>query len=214
MKKLLLLSFVFIVIASCNNDINSDILESTNSNETISSKVINSVAKESYLSKCLLLECEGYSSISRSQEDFCESFINDYDLSTQQVITSNKKEGTVYLVSNKRDSTCFLAFYKDSNDNILNIKKISIKKDRNSDYVSFYRLDGSEFISICGNIENRNLKILSYDQSVFSSVQTRNGCSICIGIAGIPWSTGLGMVNPLAGIACSFCFMVMSEALY
>ena len=27
------------------------------------------------------------------------------------------------------------------------------------------------------------------------------------------WSTGFGMVNPVAGIACSICFMIISEAL-
>ena len=84
---------------------------------------------------------------------------------------------------------------------------------RNQD--DFYEslIDDYEFISICGDNERRNLEVLTYDQSVFSSTQTRNGCSVCIGLAGIPWSTGFGMVNPVAGIACSICFMIMSEAL-
>ncbi len=213
MKKLFLLPFILITILSCNNDCNNEILEKAESNEILSSKVTSSIATESYLSKYLLLECGGYHATSRNQDDFYESLIDDYDLSTQQVIVSNKEEGTVYLVRNKKDTADFLAFYKDANNNILNIKKISIKKEGHSDYVLFYRLDDSEFISICGDNERRNLEVLSYDQSVFSSTQTRNGCSVCIGLAGIPWSTGFGMVNPVAGIACSICFMIMSEAL-
>lgn len=176
MKKLFLLPFILITILSCNNDCNNEILEKAESNEILSSKVTSSIATESYLSKYLLLECGGYHATSRNQDDFYESLIDDYDLSTQQVIVSNKEEG-------------------------------------HSDYVLFYRLDDSEFISICGDNERRNLEVLSYDQSVFSSTQTRNGCSVCIGLAGIPWSTGFGMVNPVAGIARSICFMIMSEAL-
>ena len=117
MKKLFLFPFILITILSCNNDCNNEILEKAESNEILSSKVTSSIATESYLSKYLLLECGGCHATSRNQDDFYESLIDDYNLSTQQVIVSNK------------------------------------------------------------------------------------------------WSTGFGMVNPVAGIACSICFMIMSEAL-
>lgn len=62
-------------------------------------------------------------------------------------------------------------------------------------------------------MQENSIEYLSYDESVFGSATTRNGCSFCLGLASLPWSVGFGMANPLPGAAVSVAFLLLSEAI-
>ena len=55
--------------------------------------------------------------------------------------------------------------------------------------------------------------ILSYNDKILTISQTRNGCSLSIGGAGIIWGTAFGALSMGAGAAASLVFLLMAEAL-
>lgn len=70
----------------------------------------------------------------------------------------------------------------------------------------------------CSNDEVDNVKTTTSNDveaiSASSSFsQTRNGCSLSIGGAGIIWGTAFGALSMGAGAAASLVFLLMAEAL-
>lgn len=57
------------------------------------------------------------------------------------------------------------------------------------------------------------VNILSYNDKILTISQTRNGCSLSIGGAGIIWGTAFGALSMGAGAAASLVFLLMAEAL-
>lgn len=53
----------------------------------------------------------------------------------------------------------------------------------------------------------------SYNDKILTISQTRNGCSLSIGGAGIIWGTAFGALSMGAGAAASLVFLLMAEAL-
>ena len=84
-----------------------------------------------------------------------------------------------------------------------------------------YQIKGYENIVTSLNIYNKYLKntkfnILideSYNDKILTISQTRNGCSLSIGGAGIIWGTAFGALSMGAGAAASLVFLLMAEAL-
>lgn len=219
--KTLFLTAVCIAFAACDNSVeNLPNQEEGSVQKTTFSKMQNSTEKAATFLKYLNLEYEEYFADTRGETSSPKDYSNevnekfaDYDFSQQQVITSNYKEGKVYLVQNRNDQNSFLSFYEDSNGNVLNIKKINISVDKNYTTVAITKIDDTKYITLGGNSDDREIQIISYNNQILnlSPAQTRNGCSASIGAAGIIWSTGFGMVNPLAGVAVAVCFLAMSE---
>lgn len=66
----------------------------------------------------------------------------------------------------------------------------------------------------CSNDEVDNVKTTtSNDVEALTISQTRNGCSLSIGGAGIIWGTAFGALSMGAGAAASLVFLLMAEAL-
>jgi hypothetical protein len=65
----------------------------------------------------------------------------------------------------------------------------------------------------CSNDEVDVVNILSYNDKILTISQTRNGCSLSIGGAGIIWGTAFGALSMGAGAAASLVFLLMAEAL-
>ena len=61
--------------------------------------------------------------------------------------------------------------------------------------------------------EQSVVNILSYNDKILTISQTRNGCSLSIGGAGIIWGTAFGALSMGAGAAASLVFLLMAEAL-
>jgi hypothetical protein len=147
-----------------------------------------------------------------------EVFLQNYDMSSQQVLTSTKDGGKTIMVKNRTNENDFLSFYEDEYGFISNIKRVEfvISSTENTVVVNFYKLDGTAYFSAGGNIYDKGFKVLSYNEDFFGNPETRArqhsvGCSASLMAASLPWSIGFGMINPLAGAVVSVVFWGMSE---
>ncbi|MBQ6746383.1 MAG: hypothetical protein IJR07_04990 [Bacteroidaceae bacterium] len=210
---------VVFATTSCSSE-DAPMDTSSDTREVLATSIENSIETQAFLTDYLRLEYAQYyaepGTRSANPSDYAEEtdeMFQDYDLSTQYAVTSDSKDGTAYFIQNTVAENEFLAFYRDNDGNILSIKKISIQNEGDYSTVSFTRIDDSEFISAKGNMQQNSIEYLSYDESVFGMATTRNGCSFCLGLASLPWSAGFGMAHPLAGVAVSVAFLLLSEAI-
>lgn len=137
----------------------------------------------------------------------------DYDFSVQQKITSKEKGGIVYLVQSKTNKDNFLALYENPDGIILNVKKININANDKEAIVALSKIDDTYFFTAQAEKEQSVVNILSYNDKILTISQTRNGCSLSIGGAGIIWGTAFGALSMGAGAAASLVFLLMAEAL-
>jgi hypothetical protein len=142
-----------------------------------------------------------------------DAFFEDYDFSVQQKITSKEKEGIVYLVQSKTDKDNFLALYENPDGIILNVKKININANDQEATVTLSKIDNTYFFTAKADKEQSVVNILSYNDKILTTSQTRNGCSLAIGGAGIIWGSAFGVLSLGAGAAASLVFLLLSEAL-
>lgn len=141
------------------------------------------------------------------------AFTEDYDFSVQQKITSKEKGGIVYLVQSKTNKDNFLALYENPDGIILNVKKININANDKEAIVALSKIDDTYFFTAQAEKEQSVVNILSYNDKILTISQTRNGCSLSIGGAGIIWGTAFGALSMGAGAAASLVFLLMAEAL-
>ena len=131
----------------------------------------------------------------------------------QQKITSKEKGGIVYLVQSKTNKDNFLALYENPDGIILNVKKININANDKEAIVALSKIDDTYFFTAQAEKEQSVVNILSYNDKILTISQTRNGCSLSIGGAGIIWGTAFGALSMGAGAAASLVFLLMAEAL-
>lgn len=94
-----------------------------------------------------------------------------------------------------------MGFQACSNDEVDNVKTTT------SNDVEAY------FFTAQAEKEQSVVNILSYNDKILTISQTRNGCSLSIGGAGIIWGTAFGALSMGAGAAASLVFLLMAEAL-
>lgn len=138
----------------------------------------------------------------------------DFDLTKQEVISSTKSGGQVFMVKSKTNHNYYLSFYQDENGLILNVKKIFISAIGDNLTVEIVKLDDTKYFTAEGNVNDDFYSVTSYNEDVFGSIETRSkslGCSASLMTASIPWSMGFGMLNPFAGLAANVVFWAMSE---
>ena len=200
---------------ACSND-EVDNVKTTTSNDVeavsaSSSLITSEEAKNNIPAFTEAIEAEntllGLSSRATSMDAFSE----DYDFSVQQKITSKEKGGIVYLVQSKTNKDNFLALYENPDGIILNVKKININANDKEAIVALSKIDDTYFFT--AQAEKSVVNILSYNDKILTISQTRNGCSLSIGGAGIIWGTAFGALSMGAGAAASLVFLLMAEAL-
>lgn len=202
---------------ACSND-EVDNVKTTTSNDVeavsaASSLITSEEAKNNIPAFTEAIEAEntllGLSSRATSMDAFSE----DYDFSVQQKITSKEKGGIVYLVQSKTNKDNFLALYENPDGIILNVKKININANDKEAIVALSKIDDTYFFTAQAEKEQSVVNILSYNDKILTISQTRNGCSLSIGGAGIIWGTAFGALSMGAGAAASLVFLLMAEAL-
>lgn len=119
----------------------------------------------------------------------------------------------VYLVQSKTNKDNFLALYENPDGIILNVKKININANDKEAIVALSKIDDTYFFTAQAEKEQSVVNILSYNDKILTISQTRNGCSLSIGGAGIIWGTAFGALSMGAGAAASLVFLLMAEAL-
>lgn len=142
-----------------------------------------------------------------------EDIMENYDFSKQQQISSNKKGGFAYLIQSKINKNEFLGIYENSDGIILNIKKIVIDANETEAKVYSSQINNTPYLALSSEISSGAVTILSYNNQIFSPIQTRNGCSLAIGTAGLIWGTAFGVVSMGAGFAAGVVFLLLSEAM-
>ena len=198
---------------ACSND-EVDNVKTTTSNDVeavsaSSSLITSEEAKNNIPAFTEAIEAEntllGLSSRATSMDAFSE----DYDFSVQQKITSKEKGGIVYLVQSKTNKDNFLALYENPDGIILNVKKININANDKEAIVALSKIDDTYFFTAQAEKEQSVVNILSYNDKILTISQTRNGCSLSIGGAGIIWGTAFGALSMGAGAAASLVFLLM-----
>ena len=106
-----------------------------------------------------------------------------------------------------------LALYENPDGIILNVKKININANDKEAIVALSKIDDTYFFTAQAEKEQSVVNILSYNDKILTISQTRNGCSLSIGGAGIIWGTAFGALSMGAGAAASLVFLLMAEAL-
>ncbi|MCD8031308.1 MAG: hypothetical protein LUF85_10945 [Bacteroides sp.] len=114
-------------------------------------------------------------------------------MNNQVIITSDEKGGKVYMIKNVTNDNKSLAFYEDETGNILNIKLISTEMKEGEVIVNIYKLNGTSYLSVGGNIKEDHFNVITYNQDIFVIPEETTrahsvGCSAAITAAGIPWS--------------------------
>lgn len=222
MKKkfyIILLSIIGIGIQACsNNDI--EVLDSTNQDAegsiSSSSYLITSSEAEANIPafiKAIEAEIHLLEPFSRTNFTSVADVYKEYDFLTQQKITSKEKKGVTYLVQSKMDENVFLALYEEPNGIIINVKKININANDKEATISFSKLNDTFCFSSNYVKEAGTFNILSYNRDLYSTAQTRNGCSIAIGTAGLIWGGAFGVLSFGAGFAAGAIFLAMSEVM-
>ena len=79
--------------------------------------------------------------------------------------------------------------------------------------IALSKIDDTYFFTAQAEKEQSVVNILSYNDKILTISQTRNGCSLSIGGAGIIWGTAFGALSMGAGAAASLVFLLMAEAL-
>lgn len=99
---------------------------------------------------------------------------------------------------------------------LLSIIGIGIQACSNNDIeatISFSKLNDTFCFSSNYVKEAGTFNILSYNRDLYSTAQTRNGCSIAIGTAGLIWGGAFGVLSFGAGFAAGAIFLAMSEVM-
>lgn len=102
-----------------------------------------------------------------------------------------------------------MGFQACSNDEVDNVKTTT----SNEAIVALSKIDDTYFFTAQAEKEQSVVNILSYNDKILTISQTRNGCSLSIGGAGIIWGTAFGALSMGAGAAASLVFLLMAEAL-
>lgn len=111
-----------------------------------------------------------------------------------------------------------MGFQACSNDEVDNVKTttsndVEAVSASSSFIVALSKIDDTYFFTAQAEKEQSVVNILSYNDKILTISQTRNGCSLSIGGAGIIWGTAFGALSMGAGAAASLVFLLMAEAL-
>lgn len=115
------------------------------------------------------------------------------------------------LFYSNTDSSLVLAFMVDKEYGIEKSAIFQIKKSDDILYMTTYDLDNNKLFD--SEIDMNTFTGMITSVYTDNTATRLNGCNAAIYAAGIPWTAGFGMINPVAGIVAGGVFWLLEHAI-